>query len=87
MPTKCLTKSFQCPRLDLLTGKRSKRGPSIIKRISGNFDYTDALKYENAIAIFANLAIELNHLISLNKQWASQSSNVTDRIIESQKKK
>lgn len=76
-------------------GKRSKRGlinglGSIIKSISGNLDYTDALKYENAIAMLQknenNLAMEINHQISLSKQWASQSSNVTDRIVENQKK-
>lgn len=53
-------------------GKRSKRGlnglGSIIKSVSGNLDYTDALKYENVIAILQknenNLAIEINHQIS-----------------------
>lgn len=76
-------------------GKRFKRGlidglGSIIKSISGNLDYTDALKYDNAISVLKqnedNLVVEINRQISLNKQWTSHSSNVTDRILENQDK-
>lgn len=75
--------------------KRVKRGlidglGSIIKSISGNLDYTDALKYDNAIAVLNkyqnNLAAEINHQISLSKQWVSHNANVTDRIVKNQLK-
>lgn len=50
----------------------------------------DALKYDSAIATLKknenNLAVEINHQISLSKQWVSRSSNVTDRIVENQGK-
>lgn len=74
---------------------RTKRGlvdglGSIIKSISGNLDYTDALKYDNAIAVLRqnqnNMAAEVNHQITLSKQWVSHSSNITDKIIENQNK-
>lgn len=75
--------------------KRVKRGlidglGSVIKSISGNLDYTDAIKYDNAISVLKlnqnNLAAELNHQMSLSKQWVSRSSNVTDKIVENQVK-
>lgn len=82
-------------QLETFEVKRVKRGlinglGSVIKSISGNLDYTDAIKYDNAIRILEqnqnNLNAEINHQMSLSKQWASRSANILDRIIENQKK-
>lgn len=80
-------------QLQTFEPSRVKRGlidglGSVIKSISGNLDYTDAQKYDNAIAVLRrnenNLAIEVNHQMTLSKQWVSHSTNITDRIVENQ---
>lgn len=72
---------------------RSKRGlvdglGSVIKSISGNLDYTDAIKYNNAIKTLQSnefkLESELNNHITLNKEWFSQSSKTLDNIVKNQ---
>lgn len=82
-------------QLETFEIKRVKRGlidglGSVIKSISGNLDYTDAVKYDNAISVLKqnenSLAVEINHQMSLSKQWVSRSSNVTDKIIDNQAK-
>lgn len=74
---------------------RNKRGlinglGSVIKSISGNLDYTDAIKYENAIQILqANeqkLETQINNHVSLNKDWISHSSKLIDSIVTNQDK-
>jgi hypothetical protein len=72
---------------------RVKRGlvdglGSIIKSISGNLDYTDALKYNNALKVLQTnqnkLEIELNNHVSLGKTWVSKYSSILDNIISNQ---
>lgn len=74
---------------------RKKRGlvdglGSIIKSISGNLDYTDAIKYDNAIKTLQNnefkLESELNKHITLNKEWSSYNSKTLDNIVKNQNK-
>lgn len=73
---------------------RIKRGlidglGSVIKSISGNLDYTDAVKYDKAIKELQNneirLESEFNSHVSLNKEWISCSTKVLDKIVENQK--
>lgn len=75
--------------------RRVKRGlinglGSIIKGISGNLDYTDAIKYDKAIQALQNnekrLETELNNHVSLNKEWISHSSKIIESIIVNQDK-
>ncbi|XP_053602165.1 uncharacterized protein LOC128670489 [Plodia interpunctella] len=72
---------------------RSRRGlvdglGSIIKSVSGNLDYTDAIKYDNAIKVLQNnekqLETELNEHISLGKEWIAKHSIVLDSIVKNQ---
>lgn len=80
-------------KLGIFESTRNKRGlidglGSVIKSISGNLDYTDALKYENAIKTLRNneqkLESEINNHISLNKGFISQSSKIIDSIVINQ---
>lgn len=78
-----------------LQPNRPKRGivdglGSIIKSISGNLDYTDALKYDHAISILNNnqdkLVNELSSRISLNKDWMTHHTQILSQIIDNQSK-
>lgn len=87
-------------KLDKITGQlqtfdsnRVKRGlidglGSVIKSISGNLDYTDAVRYENAIKVLQDneqeITSQFNQHISLTKDWISQHSKVLKSIIENQ---
>lgn len=82
-------------QLDTLELKRYKRGiinglGSVIKSISGNLDYTDALRYDNAIQVLQGnehkIISEINNRISLNKQWVSQSTNILADLAQNQGK-
>lgn len=82
-------------KLDIFESTRNKRGlidglGSVIKSISGNLDYTDAIKYENAIKILRTneqkLESELNNHVSLNKNFIFQSSKIIDSIVTNQNK-
>ncbi|KAJ0180293.1 hypothetical protein K1T71_003697 [Dendrolimus kikuchii] len=79
--------------LDTLKSKRIKRGlidgfGSVIKSLTGNLDYSDAIKYDNAIKILQNnddqIIQELNNHISLSKEWMSQHSNIVNKLTENQ---
>lgn len=63
---------------------------SVIKSISGNLDYTDAIKYNNAIKVLQNnenkLETEFNNHITLSKEWTIQNSNVLKNITINQEK-
>lgn len=74
---------------------RVKRGlinglGSVIKSISGNLDYTDAIRYDHAIKNLQEnenkLINEINSHISLNKRWATQNTNIINKLVENQNK-
>lgn len=74
---------------------RNKRGlidglGSIIKSISGNLDYTDAIKYNKAINILQNnekkMELEFNNHMSLTKEWMLNHSHLLENVAENQKK-
>lgn len=72
---------------------RVKRGlinglGSVIKSISGNLDYTDAIRYNNAITTLQNneykLESKINEHISLAKEWSIHSSKILGNIVQNQ---
>lgn len=74
---------------------RVKRGlvdglGSIIKSITGNLDYTDALHYNQAVKTIQDneehLVTELNNHVSLSKNWTSHYSKILDNIVDNQNK-
>lgn len=80
-------------QLRSLEPKRVKRGlidglGSVIKSISGNLDYTDAIKYNDAISTLTNngnkIAVELNNHISLSKDWMAKHTEVINNLVENQ---
>lgn len=82
-------------KLKTFESHRSKRGlidglGSVIKSISGNLDYTDALKYDSAIRVLQSndntLELELNNHISLTKEWMSEHSSIVDSVVNNQRK-
>lgn len=82
-------------KLESFEPTRNKRGlidglGSIIKGISGNLDYTDALKYNQAIKILQDnerkIELEFNHHVSLSKEWMSRHSDLLDSVVENQKR-
>lgn len=81
--------------LKSLEPNRAKRGlidglGSVIKSISGNLDYLDAKKYDDALSVLKinqdNLITEFNSHISLSKDWMSRYSKVLTNIVENQSK-
>lgn len=82
-------------QLQTFEPNRKKRGlidglGSVIKSISGNLDYTDAIKYNNAIKVLENneqkLESEINNRISLNKEWALRNTKILKNITLNQDK-
>lgn len=80
-------------QLKSLEPGRAKRGlvnalGSVIKSISGNLDYNDALKYDDALNILKKnqdkIVANLNHHISLSKDWMAQHTNITSKIVENE---
>ncbi|KAL0879699.1 hypothetical protein ABMA27_003414 [Loxostege sticticalis] len=74
---------------------RAKRGlidglGSVVKSISGNLDYSDAIKYDHAIKVLQDnefkLESELNNHISLNKEWVSLNEKTLGNIVKNQDK-
>lgn len=81
--------------LKTLEPSRAKRGlvdglGSIIKSISGNLDYLDAVRYNNAIQNLENsqdkVISELNNHISISKDWMSKHNSVISQIVLNQNK-
>jgi hypothetical protein len=82
-------------QLETFEKKRTRRGildalGSIIKSITGNLDYTDALIYNQALKNIKNnenrLNNEINSHISVSKDWMIQYSKVIDTIVDNQRK-
>lgn len=82
-------------QLQTFEPNRKKRGiidglGTVIKSISGNLDYTDAIKYSNAIRVLKNnehkLESEIKNHISLNKEWVLENSKVLNNITINQDK-
>lgn len=76
-----------------LEPSRAKRGlidglGSVIKSITGNLDYQDAIKFDNAIkTINSNqekVVSEFNSHISLSKEWMTQHNDVIDQLVKNQ---
>lgn len=75
--------------------KRTKRGlidglGSVIKSLTGNLDYTDAQRYNDAIKVLQEdenkLITEFNSHISLTKDWTVQYETIINSISENQSK-
>lgn len=82
-------------QLELFQSNRAKRGlvdgiGSVIKSISGNLDYTDAIRYDNAIKVLQEnedkLVTEINNRVSLNQNWMSQNSEILNSLVQNQNK-
>jgi hypothetical protein len=82
-------------QLKSLEPNRSKRGlvdglGSIIKSITGNLDYIDAERYEDALKILKvnqdHILTEQNHHISLSKDWMNEHTKIIAKIIDNQSK-
>lgn len=72
---------------------RSKRGlidglGSVIKSISGNLDYTDAIKYDNALMSLQNnqnkIITEYNTHISLSKEFMDEHNHIITKLEKNQ---
>lgn len=81
--------------LKSLEPSRTKRGlldglGSIIKSITGNLDYQDAIKYNDALKILEvnqnKISTEFNNRISLNNEWMIEHSKIVDQLLDNQKK-
>lgn len=61
-----------------------------MKGITGNLDYTDAIKYDKSIQIIKDnenkLELEFNNHISLSRDWMVQNSKIVQEIVNNQKK-
>ncbi|XP_052747532.1 uncharacterized protein LOC112058451 [Bicyclus anynana] len=80
-------------RLLTFEPNRSKRGlidglGSVIKSITGNLDYKDALKYENAIQVLKEnqnkMISEQNRHISLNKELMNEHTSILTKLVNNQ---
>jgi hypothetical protein len=80
-------------QLETFETHRTKRGlidglGSVVKSITGNLDYTDALHYNNAIKLLQDkenqFSTELNNHISLTEEWSTQYTKIIDSIISNQ---
>lgn len=82
-------------QLETFESNRVKRGlvdglGSIIKSVTGNLDYTDAMHYNQALKTLQDsqntLITEFNSHISLSKNLTTEYSKVIDNIVENQGK-
>lgn len=76
-------------QLESLEPHRFKRGlvdglGSVIKSLTGNLDYTDAVKYSNAIKTLKDnqdkINSQINTHITLSKDWMMQHTNIISNI-------
>lgn len=74
---------------------RSKRGiidglGTVIKSITGNLDYTDALRYNEAIKLLESnqdkITNEINNQLSISKEWITKYNSVLTQLVENQSK-
>lgn len=81
--------------LQSLEPNRSKRGlvdglGSVIKSITGNLDYSDAVKFNDAIKVLENNQFksinEFNNHISISKDWMAHHSKIITEIVLNQEK-
>lgn len=82
-------------QLRTLEPNRSKRGlvdglGSIIKSVTGNLDYSDAIKYNEAIKLLQNnqdkMVSDLNNHLSISKEWMLKHNNALEQLIINQGK-
>ncbi|XP_013135361.1 PREDICTED: uncharacterized protein LOC106100847 [Papilio polytes] len=82
-------------QLKSLKPSRAKRGlvngfGSIIKSITGNLDYSDALKYDHAIKTLQDsqtiVVIDFNNHISISKEWMSRHNLILIELANNQRK-
>lgn len=82
-------------QLKSLEPRRSKRGlidglGSVVKSITGNLDYTDAIRYNDAIKVLRGnqdkLNLEINSHISLSKEWMIHHTSIMTQIVKNQGK-
>lgn len=80
-------------QLQTFESNRVKRGlvdglGSVVKSITGNLDYTDAVHYNNAIKSLQDkenqVITEFNSHVSLTKEWSSQYSKIINNIADNQ---
>lgn len=80
-------------QLQSLEPNRVKRGlvdglGSVIKSITGNLDYNDAIKYNDALLALKNDQLKItsgiNKHISLNKEWMNRHSNLMVKLVDNQ---
>lgn len=61
---------------------------SVIKSITGNLDYTDAVKYNEALSVLMKnqdkIVTEQNHHISLSKDWMDEQNKIISKIVDNQ---
>ncbi|CAB3250091.1 unnamed protein product [Arctia plantaginis] len=79
--------------LQTLEPSRIKRGlmdglGSLVKSITGNLDYQDAIRYNKALEVLENnqnkINSELSNRASLNKDWMKEQSSVLERLVQNQ---
>lgn len=82
-------------QLKSLEPNRAKRGlvdslGSVIKSITGNLDYSDAIKFNDAIQSLQNnqdkVVTQFNNHVSLSKEWMTRHSNVLQQLVDNQSK-
>lgn len=82
-------------QLQTLEPNRKKRGlinglGSVIKSLTGNLDYEDATRYNDALRVLQNnqdkVVSEFNRHISLCKEWLSKHNSILNQLVENQVK-
>lgn len=78
-------------QLETFEANRARRGlvdglGSVIKSVTGNLDYTDAMHYNQALKPLQDNQNDLIHEfhISLTKNWTNQYSRVIDSMVDKQ---
>lgn len=82
-------------QLQTIEPNRTKRGlvnglGSVIRSITGNLDYSDALKYDEALRLLQvnqdSTVSNFNKHISLSKEWMAKHSNALEQLVLNQEK-